>query len=74
MMSAHHQERQSVIVTEVLGSFVDRRLGLQLGKFLVQTLRVFEVAPLLANDVQSEALERDLVQTGKNGGNGMVGR
>ena len=71
MMGAHHQERQSIIVTQVLGFVAKWRLGFQHGQFLVQGLRAFEVTPLLANDIQSEALERDVVQTGKNGGNGM---
>ena len=74
MMGAHHQKRQSIIMTKVLGFVAERRLCFQHGQFLVQGLRVFEVVPLLANDSQSEALERNLAQTGKNGGNGMLGR
>ena len=61
VMGTHHQKCKPVIVADILGFFVDRRLGFEHGQFLVQGLRVFEAAPLLANDVQGDTLKRVLI-------------
>lgn len=61
VMRAHHEERQPVLVAEVFGFFVERRLGLQHGQPLIQSLRVFEAAPLLTDNVNRDTLERRLL-------------